>query len=67
MRQNLRDDITVMRATHDKCGRVLVNTGELLCVLKSNIKYCPLLPKATIKNHKCNVKPPDPPTWSSRS
>ena len=27
----------VMRVAHDKCGSLLVNTGELTCVLKSNI------------------------------
>ena len=27
----------IMRVAHDKCGSLLVNTGELTCMLKSNI------------------------------
>ena len=27
----------VMRVAHDKCGSLLVNTGDLICMLKSNI------------------------------
>ena len=27
----------VMRVAHEKCGSPLVNTGELICMLKSNI------------------------------
>ena len=56
----------VMVVTHDKCGSLPVNTGELIFMLKSNIQYCPLLSKATIENDKYNVKPPNPPIWSSR-
>ena len=26
-----------MRVAHDKCGSLLINTGELICMLKSNI------------------------------
>ena len=55
-----------MLVTHDKCGSLLVTAGELIYMLNSNIRYRPLLSKATIKNDKCNVKPPNPPTWSSR-
>ena len=55
-----------MRVAHDKCGSLLVYTGELIFTLKNNIYYGPLLSKAIIKNDKCNVKLPNPPTWSSR-
>ena len=27
----------VMRPAHDKCGSLMVNTGELVCMLKSKI------------------------------
>ena len=29
-----------MRVTHDKCGSLLVNTGELICMLKSTDLCC---------------------------
>ena len=30
---------TVMRVTHNKCGSLLFNVGELIRMLKSNIYY----------------------------
>ena len=56
-----------MRVTHGKYGSLLVNMGELICMLKSNISYRALLSKATIKNDKCNVKSTDKPTDMDRS
>ena len=55
-----------MCVTHDKCGSLLVNTRELVYMLKSNIEYWPLLSKVTIKYDNCNVKPTNSPTWISR-
>ena len=28
---------TVMRVTHNKCQSLVINTGELMCMLKRNI------------------------------
>ena len=40
----------------DKCGSLLVNAGELVCMLKSGIYYGSLLSKENVKNDKCNIK-----------
>ena len=50
MRQHI-----VIRVTHDKYGSLSVNAGELVCMLKSNIYYWPLLSQATVANDKYNV------------
>ena len=54
MRQHI-----VLRVTHDKFVSLLLNEGELVCMLKKQHLVLTFVVKTKVKNGKCNIKLPN--------